>query len=1426
MLLAGGWQGARNLKVLCGGEALPADLSAQLRGVVAELWNVYGPTETTIWSTCRRVSGACTGVAEPIGRPIANTQVYVLDAQLQPVPLGAVGELYIGGAGVARGYLDRAELTAERFVNDPFCGEAGARMYKTGDLARWRADGQLEYLGRNDFQVKVRGFRIELGEIETRLAACAGVRQAVVAAREDVPGDQRLVAYLIADEGATLDMGALRGELLAQLPEYMVPSAFLQMEAFPLTPNNKLDRKALPAPDAAAVIRREYEAPQGAAEEAIAAVWQELLGVERVGRRDHFFELGGHSLLAVQAIGRLREKLGVEVPLRALFDRAALADFAALLPAVQRAALPAIAAADRSQPLPLSFPQQRLWFLDQLNHEASAAYHMPAALRLSGRLDKAALRAALDRIVARHEVLRTCFVQAGGEAVQVIAAAAPFALTELDLSHLSGHEQRHALSLVALEEQAQPFDMAQGPLIRGHLVRLADDEHVLYVTQHHIVSDAWSVGLLVREASALYAAFSQGQADPLPPLALQYADYAAWQRGQLQGAALQAHTDYWRGQLAGAPALLELPADRPRPAAQQYDGGRLHFTVPAAVAEGLRALGQRHGATLFMTLFAGWSALLSRLSGQDDVVVGTPVANRPRTELEPLIGFFVNTLALRVRLDGDPSVAGLLARVRSATLGAWEHQDLPFEQLVDAVQPARSMSYSPLFQVLFSMDNTPAQAALELPGLRIEAVEQAGASTQFDLVLAMSDGADGLVGSLTYASALFERETAERMAGHFLALLGGMAADEQTRLSALPLLTAEQRRQLLVDFNATDAVFPTGQLAHQLFEAQAAARPEAVALVFDEHKLSYGQMNRRANQVAQRLLQLGVRPDERVALCVERGLDLIIGMLGILKAGGAYVPLDPAYPAERLAHMLEDSAPVAMVSLARLAGRPAAAALPQLLLDEEAAALAALPDANLEPRALGLAPHHLAYVIYTSGSTGKPKGVMNEHAGLCNLVHAQAQHYGVKPDSRVLQFVSVSFDVCISEVTMALCQGATLVLASNADLMPGEPLLATLRRHRVTHASMPTAVLGTLPFDADLGAVHTLIVGGEAMPPALAEHWSARATLFNAYGPTEAAVCTALHRCEGAQGAVVPIGRPTANTRMYVLDAAGQPVPLGVAGELHIGGAQVARGYLHRPELTAQRFVADPFSGVPGARLYRTGDLVRWQPDGTLLYLGRNDFQVKLRGFRIELGEIEARLAACDGVREALVLCREDSPGDKRLVAYVVPHDGAALAVAMLRASLAESLAEHMLPSAFVLLDALPLTANGKVDRGALPAPAGRTAGAEYVAPRNATEETLCRVWSALLQLERIGINDNFFESGGHSLLLVKLHAELGQLYPQRLALSDYFKYTTVAALAAFLEQEAQPAAGAEAQAAEAGSARAAARRAAQQGNRGRRTMQ
>ncbi|QUN82730.1 non-ribosomal peptide synthetase [Burkholderia pseudomallei] len=1371
---------------LVGGEAIGKGMWSELASASSRTYyNVYGPTECTVDATLARITAEH---APHIGGPLANVRAYVLNERLSPAPVGVRGELYIGGAGVARGYLNRPELTRERFIDDPFV--AGGRLYRTGDLARWRTDGSLEYLGRNDFQVKIRGFRIELGEIEAQLAKVTGVREVVVLARDSAAdtdqnadlnasatansSEKRLVAYYTGDA----DVVALRAQAAQHLPSYMVPSAYVRLDAWPLTPNGKLDRRALPAPADDAYARAEYEAPQGAKEEALAAIWRELLHVERVSRHDNFFELGGHSLLAVQLVSRLRQALSVEVALGTVFDAPVLSALAERLEAENTEVLPPIPLAPRDGRIALSLAQQRLWFLTQLEG-VSEAYHMSGAVRLDGPLNREVLQRALNRIVMRHEALRTCFVREEGEPIQVIQPHADLTVSYHDLREAEQSEQR-AKDLSQAHASA-PFDLSRDLPVRVLLLQLADEAHVVQVVMHHIASDGWSVGVFLQELSALYGSFIAEQGDPLAPLPLQYADYAAWQRRWLASGQLEKQGAFWQTNLSGAPTLLELPTDRPRPPKQSHAGASVEVKLGAALSERVKRLSQRHGVTPYMTLLSSWAAALSRLSGQEEVVIGSPVAGRNRTEVEPLIGFFVNTLALRLDLSSEPTVGELLKRTKAQVLSAQAHQDLPFDQVVERVKPPRSTAHPPLFQVMFVWQNMPA-GELTIPGLTIRAVETPLQTAQFELTLSLREAGDDIVGHLNYASALFDESTVRRYVTYWCRLLEGMTAGPaNVSVARLPLLDEAERKQVVYEWNATERDYPIEQCIHQLFEAQVDRKPEAIALTFDGQRLGYAELNARANRLAHYLQERGVGPDRLVALCAERGIEMVVGLLAILKAGGAYVPLDPSHPPERLRRMLDDTNPVAVLvddigadALASFESHVAARS-PRVHLSRDIAQWRACSPANPStPRER--AARRLAYVIYTSGSSGEPKGVMNEHRGVVNRLWWMQQTYALDERDAVLQKTPFSFDVSVWEFFWPLMSGARLVIAKPEGHKDPAYLSELIDRERVTTLHFVPSMLQAFLEDEGAargcGSVKRVMCSGEALPPSLVKRFYRclpDARLHNLYGPTEAAVDVTAWACDAEEGgASVPIGRPIANTRIYVLDEYGQPVPRGVAGELYIGGVQVARGYLNRPELTRERFVDDPF--VAGGRLYKTGDLARWRTDGSLEYLGRNDFQVKIRGFRIELGEIEAQLAKVAGVRETVVLAREAAPdtkrhaasnensasnsGEKRLVAY---YTGDADATA-LRAQAAQHLPSYMVPSAYVRLDAWPLTPNGKLDRHALPAPADDAyARAEYEAPQGAKEEALAAIWKDLLPVERISRHDNFFELGGHSLLAITL---------------------------------------------------------------------
>ncbi|HEX2093151.1 MAG TPA: amino acid adenylation domain-containing protein, partial [Longimicrobiaceae bacterium] len=1726
----GGLPGVR--RAFVGGDRVPPELLAEMRAAfpAAEVRVLYGPTEATVLASGLRVQGPVEG--HRIGGPLPNVRLYVCDPQGDPRPVGVPGELWIGGAGVARGYLGRPELTAERFVPDPFSGTPGARLYRTGDRTRWLAEGELEFLGRVDAQVKVRGFRIEPGEIEAALREHGWVREAVVAAREDAHGDRSLVAYVVPEPGdgaelwpsigeyfvydeliyqglthdtrrnarylralrrhapgkVVLDVGtgadailarlaveagarhvyavellersyrtarerirelgledritvihgdartvelpepaevcvseivesiaggegaavilgavrrllapgavmipgrastrvaavtlpeeirrapafsrtaahyvrrifdevghpfdlrlcirgfptasvlsttgtyeeldfaagpvaaeytrreelvveragrldglllwlwmelaegeeldvleeetawfpvyfplfhpeieveagdrlclecraelpeggvapdygargtlvrgrdgtevpfgfvsahharefraspfyrrlfadgevplredaetalpdALREHLRGRLPEHMLPAAFVALDALPLTLTGKVDRRVLPAPDAPPDTG--HTAPRTPVQEVLAGIWAEVLGRERVGVGEDFFALGGHSLLATRVVSRVREALGVELPVRALFEAPTVARLAARVEALLRdgggaQAPPLVPVPRDGSPLPLSFAQQRLWFIDRLE-PGSAAYNLPAALRVRGRLDLRALERALSEVVRRHESLRTRFPTRGGEPVQQVDPARPVRLPLVDLSGLAGAAREDELTRLARREARRSFDLAAGPLLRAHAVRLGEADTAIFLTLHHIVSDGWSTGILVREVSALYAACSRGEEARLPEPPVQYPDYAAWQREWLQGETLERQLGYWRERLSGTPPLLELPTDRPRPAVMSGAGARAGFEVGEETAAGLRALSRREGATLFMTLLAGWQVLLARYAGTEDVVVGTPIAGRTRVETEGVIGFFVNTLALRGEVGREASFRELLKQVRETTLGAYQHQDLPFEKLVEELVPERSLSHMPLFQVMFSLQNNQ-RGELRLGDAELEELEAAEVPAKFDLTLTLDEAGDaGLGGTLEYAAALWEPATTARMAEHYLTLLAGVVADPGAQVHDLPLMSATERRRVLQEWTDTERGYPGGECVHELFARQATRAPDATALVFRGEALAYAELDRRANRLANHLRARGVGPETRVGVCLERTSELVVALLGVLKAGGAYVPLDPAYPRERLGYMTEDAEVSLVLTSTRLAG-----VLPEgtgvLALDAVHGEVEA--ESEIAPET-GVAPENLSHVIFTSGSTGRPKGVMIRHSSVVTLLHWLRETVSDEERASVLFSTSINFDVSVAEAFGTLCWGGKLVLVENALELAAVP-------EPVAYVSMvPTAAAELLRMGAIPASVRTLNLGGEALPADLARALHALGTVErvgNLYGPAEDTTYST-YSLVPQDAATVTVGRPVAGARAYVLDGDLHPVPIGVVGELYLGGDGLSRGYANRPELTAERFLPDPF-GPAGSRMYRVTDRVRWRADGELEYFGRTDLQVKVRGFRIELEEIETALRSAPGVRDVVAVVREDAPGDRRIVAYLAAGEGSVVPpVAELRAHLQERLPEYMLPAAFVALGALPLTPNGKVDRRALPVPEAAAVPADgYTAPRGPTEEVLAGIFAELLGTECVDARAGFFELGGHSLLAARAAARVREAFGVELPLPVLFEAPTVAELAVRVE--------------------------------------
>ncbi|MGF1937819.1 MAG: non-ribosomal peptide synthetase [Nostoc sp. ChiQUE02] len=1394
-----GLKTCKNIRmVFTGGEPLTSALKAKFFNQLpnCQLYDLFGATENIIvtYSPCQPEEKLS---SFPQGRLFPNLSIYVVDEQLQLVPVGETGELLVGGWGLARGYLNHPELTAQKFIPNPFKENSQERLYRTGDKVRYLSDRTIEILGRIDNQVKIRGFRIELGEIEEKLSQHPSMKQVAVIAREDVAGDNRLVAYVVlysSQESQSKSISSLRQFLQQQLPDYMIPSSFVVLEALPLSPNGKVDRRALPVPEIRPADLPNFVAPRTPIEEMLASIWANILRVELVGIHNNFFELGGQSLLAAQIIARMRVSLEVELPFSQLLEFPTVAGLAHIVEEARKHQVRPIAlplqSISRSQTIPLSFSQEQLWFLHQLTPEESV-YNEPCTIRLKGAINVDVLEKALNEIIKRHESLRTRFLTVDGQPVQVIDPPHTFNLAVVDLREFPQEEQWEAEALrLATIDAKQPFDLTTGPLLRATLMQLADVDYRLFLTFHHIIIDDFSIhSVFLPELTALYEAYLKGKPSPLALLPIQYADFAVWQRQWLTQEILENQLNYWKQQLADLP-VLQLPYDHPRPAVGTFRGAWQCLALSKDLTEALEVLSQHEGVTLYMTLLAAFKTLLYRYSGSEDLVVGTVSARRNRPEIEGLIGYFLNTLALRTNLSGNPSFRQLLRRVREVTLGAYTHEDLPYQKLVQTLQLERNFSQNPLFQVAL-VQETP------MPSLNSDwtksYLDVQTDTAKFDLTLELDFRPEGIVGRFEYNTDLYEAATISRMIEHFKTMLAGIVANPQQRISELPLLTEPERYQLLVKWNNTTKEYAFDKCIHQLFEEQVERSPNAIALVFEGEQLTYQQLNARANQLAHYLQTLGVGPEVLVGISVERSLEMVVGLLGILKAGGAYVPLDPDYPQERLSFMLADTQLKVLLTQEKLVESLIPNQARVVCLDTHWQSISLENQNNFNST---VSSENLSYVIYTSGSTGTPKGVVITHQAVNRLVK-NTNYIQLTPSDRVAQAANIAFDAATFEIWGALLSGAKLVIITKSVLLSPSEFAFNIHYHQISVLFLTTALFNQLAsfVPQAFSSLRCLLFGGEAVDPKWVQQVldkGAPQQLLHVYGPTENTTFSSWYLVEDlpTTATTIPIGRAISNTQIYLLDQNLQPVPIGVPGELHIGGAGLARGYLNRPELTQEKFIPNPYSNELGDRLYKTGDRVRYLSDGNIEFLGRIDNQVKIRGFRIELGEIEAAIAQHPTVQETVVVAREDIPDRKYLAAYIVPTQSEAPTTSELRRFLKTQLPDYMMPSAFVMLSTLPLTPNGKVDRKSLPAPDINSLiqKSDFVAPQTPTEELLASIWAKVLGIAQLGINDNFFELGGHSILATQLLSQVNDSCGVDLPLSKLFEAPTVASLANYIE--------------------------------------
>ena len=1380
--------------VMTGEPLYPADVKhwMQVFGDRVKLFNIYGTTETSLSKFQYEVKPEdVERPSIPVGKPIKGSAVMIMDSALRPCHEGAVGEIFIRTPYRSHGYYGEPDLTKEVFIQNPFTTDPNDVVHKTGDFGRLLEDGSLEILGRRDQQVQVRGVRVELGEIENLLRLHSAVADVAVIDRDDSDGNKFLVAYVTMTNGAGSEH--LRQYLAERLPPTMLPSAFVELDELPRTLNGKIDRKSLPALEVVQTARDESELqPRTPIEEVVAAIWREVLKLPVVGRTDNFFNLGGHSLLATQVILRLRDTLKVELPVRSIFESSTVEQLSVLIQEQigdgRQQTLDPIEVVPRTGRLAASFAQQRLWFQEKLTL-GSGAFHLALGAKLEGQLNVPALEQTFTEIIRRHESLRTSFPMIDGEVVQQISSPSPFRIPIIDLRHFD-EADRETISLdLAQSELSRPFDLASGPLTRVVLIRHRDDEYTIICTLHHIISDGWSRGVLVKEISTLYEAFCSAEPSPLAELSIQYADFAEWQRQRLQGDALEQELNYWKEKLEGAPPLLALPTDRPRPAIQSYRGATENLILGQQLTGQLKTLSQARGMTLFMTLLAAFQTLLFRYSAQDDIVVGTTAANRERSDIEGLIGFFVNMLALRTDLSGNPRFEDLLEQVREATFKAYVYQGVPFERLVQELKPRRNPSYSPVFQVVFSFQNQPTMVGLALPGLTLSMPQVELTTSQFDLLLDLSEGANGLAGTLQYNSDLFDRTTMVRMAEHFRNLLEGIAVHPERRLSELSLQSENERFESLVEWNQTAAEYPRDVCVNELFSRVAEQQPDAVAAVFEEQQLSYAELDYCSNQLAHYLKESGVRAGDLVGVCLDHSVEELVGLLGVLKAGAGYVPVDPEHPLQRLLFMLTDSGVTTVLTQQRFVDALAYCDIKLICIDRDWPSIAEQSTAATH---VSIPPESVAYVIYTSGSTGQPKGVAVTHRSLVNYASWASDVYLQNERLNFALYSSVAFDLTVTSIFVPLITGNKVVIYRWADQQA--PLEQILDDNETGILKLTPSHLALIKDrDNRQSSIKRLIVGGENFETDLArqvyESFGGQVEIYNEYGPTEATVGCMLYQFDELrdrrQG--VPIGKPAANAQVYVLDKWLQPAAVNVTGELCLSGDGLAQGYLNRPSLSAEKFIPHPFAA--GQRMYRTGDLGRMLPDGNIEYLGRRDQQVKFHGYRVELNEIQWALKQHSQIQDSVVMIRTDKQGNDVMVAYYVSRQE--LEAAEIRAFLSERLIGETIPNLFVHLRNLPLTLNGKINYEALPSleEARQKLQRIYTAPRSPQEESVAAIWAEVLSMERVGIDENFFTLGGHSLLATQIIHRINQTFEIDLPMRVMFDDPTIAALSLSIEE-------------------------------------